>query len=367
MDRNLQAASYLELLSPQRLPDAGELAFRSQLQRLPLDYSLASLAQVDRMLSDLRAALTMDYQAFMQKQPAVNFVVALTFYLGSTVARSGNFALKWIGHEEASRSMPGLPLQLETDLACVIGDGIYFPAGVVTEILFDPKPERTCESFAAKVTERLSAAGHRMPDAVPRPVGDAPVSARLSPAWMEALQGAGFHAAWGLSELADGAQVKPAAMVPGPTGPTVIDFSTFGHSNMQDAMEDGMRRLQYNPENTAWQALHYDGFLNLPTGRRDALIVELRVYERAATPPSKSLLGGVFKRKGDPVPAKAALSLTMAVPYRPAARPGGFANYSPRVVECSYRGAELPAVLDAFYRGILAARHFQWDAGFAGD
>lgn len=365
MDRNLQAAAYLELLSPQRLPLAGDLAFRSQLQRITFDYSLASLAQVDRMLQELRGTMKVDYQAFMQKQQAVNFVVALTHYLGAAIARSGNFALKWITHDEACRSMPGLPLQLETDLACVIGNGIYFPAGVVTEMLFDPNQERTCVSFAAKITERLNAEGHRMPDPVPRPSAVAAPNG-LSAGWKDALDGAGALGAWGMFELAEGVQPKPTMMVPGATGRITVDFATFNHTNMEDAIADGRQRLEFNAENAAWQALDYDGFLNLPTGRRDALIVELRIYQPAPAAP-KSLLGGLFKGKQAPAPAKTALSLTMALPYRLASDPLGFANFSPRLVDCSYRGPELPALLDTFYRGVLAGKPFQWDARFAGD
>ena len=54
----------------------------------------------------------------------------------------------------------------------------------------------------------------------------------------------------------------------------------------------------------------------------------------------------------------------MALPYRPGGDPLGFANFAPRLVDCSYQGAELVAMLDAFYRGIYSARHFTWEQRF---
>jgi hypothetical protein len=354
MDRNQQAAAYLELL--QNLQGGPEIAFRTQLQEIGFDYSRESLERVDAMLYSLRASMTMDYDTFVAKQPAVNFIAALNFYLGSTIARLGDFALKWIDDAQAREFMPELPERLETGLACIVADGIYFPANVITEMLFDPNQVRTCSSFADGITDRWTAEGRSLPEPLPKPAGDPPVLSTLPPVWKDALDAAGFLAGWGLSEVAAGVMAKPVAMLPGADGKRVlVDFSTFGHGNLQDAMSEGMARLQRNRAGVAWQALHYGGFVNLPAGRRDALLVELRVYE----PVAKSLLGGLFKGNKDE--AETSLSLTVAIPYRTASSAERFANFAPRMVDCSYGGAELPAMLDTFYRGIYSVGHFHWD------
>jgi hypothetical protein len=159
--------------------------------------------------------------------------------------------------------------------------------------------------------------------------------------------------------------VSPVPILLEPQGDgqkTLVDFSTFGHTSLQDAIEDGMGRLQANQNGAAWQAMYYDGFVNLPGGRRDALVVELRVYDRAKSGAAgKSLLGGLFKGKQATEPAKTSLRLTMALPYRPVADPQGFANFSPRLVDCSFQGDQQPVLLDMFYRGIYTAKHFQWE------
>jgi hypothetical protein len=364
MDRNQQAAAYLALLQPAAL-EQQDIAFKSQLLRIRFDYSLESLARIDEMVRGLRQSLTLGYGDFLDKQPAVNFISALNFYVGTTIARNGNFALKWIDHQQARQFMPGLNASMETDLGCIIGEGIFFPANVIAEMLFDPNPERSCSSFSQKIITTQTAKGMRLPDPVPKPAASPP-AANLAPNWKDALEGAGFLGAWGIAEVAAGIQPKPVCLLPGQGDQrNLIDFSSFGHTNAQDAIADGMGRLQGNPERAPWQALYYDGFVNLPVGRRDALVVELRVYEPASPAAKKSLLGGLFK--GKPAAAKTSLSLTMALPYRPSSDGLGFANFAPRLVECSHKGADMAALLDAFYRGIYTAKHFQWDQHFADD
>jgi hypothetical protein len=34
-------------------------------------------------------------------------------------------------------------------------------------------------------------------------------------------------------------------------------------------------------------------------------------------------------------------------------------------VDCSYKGAEVPDLLDTFYRGIYTAKHFAWDQHYS--
>lgn len=162
--RDQQAQDYLALLLPQHLPHAQELAFKSELLRIRFDYTLASLSAIDEMLLRLRGLIKVDYPTFLAQQAAVNFVAALNFYIGATMARAGHFALRWIDYAEASRHMPGIPMRFETDLGCIVGDSVYFPANVVTEMLFDPDMGRSCTSFAQKAIDRLTLPGQRLPD-----------------------------------------------------------------------------------------------------------------------------------------------------------------------------------------------------------
>ena len=69
--------------------------------------------------------------------------------------------------------------------------------------------------------------------------------------------------------------------------------------------------LAENHDGAVRAVLIFDGFVVLPSGKTDALIIEVREY----SPPP--------------------MSLSMAVPYRPASDAEGFGVYRPRYLEYS--------------------------------
>jgi hypothetical protein len=72
----------------------------------------------------------------------------------------------------------------------------------------------------------------------------------------------------------------------------------------------------------------FDGYANLPTGRTDALNLQLRCYGNT--------------------PFKAALAL----PYRNAKHARGFAIHNPKLIECSAPRETANLFAQAFYAGI---------------
>ena len=339
MDRSAQAQHYLGRLRREALAADREIAFRGFMARIDFDYSLASLDRIDHMLASIRESMRLDYAAFLSKQPAVDFVVALNFYIGTTIARAGNFALKWIDHAQARQFMPELPQQLDFDLGCILGDRIVFPANVVNEALFAPRVERTCGGYARSLIEQLTAGGQRLPDALQRPTAADAAASALPRPMCEALEGAGFLGAWVMATMPDGGAFAPVMLRPGPNGMhEIVDVGTFS-SNLEETLAHARSTLESNPKGLPYQALAYDGMINLPAGRRDAVVIELRYH--ACRPP---------------------LALTMTLPYRARNDREGFANYSPRPMACSHCGPELPAIHDAFYRGLYKMNGFNWDA-----
>jgi hypothetical protein len=338
MDRFEQARHYLGQLQREALAGDSQLAFKGFLARIDFDYSLTSLDRIDAMLQTIRQSMKLDYTAFLAKQPGVDFVVALNFYLGTTIARAGNFALKWIDHAQARQYMPDLPQQLDFDLGCLLADRVVFPANIINEALFAPTVERTCGGYARSLIAQLTAAGQRLPDPLPRPQTASAPSPLPAPL-REALEGAGFLGAWAMATMPDGGSFAPLMLNPSADGRNaVVDVGSLA-ANAADAVASAHARLDNNADNLPWQALAYDGLINLPTGRRDAVVVELRHF--ASRPPFR---------------------LTMLLPYRARRERDGFANFSPRAMACSSSGPELPAIHDAFYRGLYTMKGFDWNA-----
>jgi len=99
-------------------------------------------------------------------------------------------------------------------------------------------------------------------------------------------------------------------------------------AELQDAVRHGKDRLGANPESASRAVFIYDGFVTLADGKTDALIVDGIDY-------------------GPPL-----AGFTMAVPYRHAGNPAGFAVYRPKFLGFEGLEPSWEALGEAFFRGV---------------
>lgn len=340
-DENRRSQDLLQAMQQGPAP-AGGLAYREAVQQLGLDFSLASLERLDALLRQIRRQLAPDYDSFINQPDTQNFLRWAAFYVGTAIARSGQIAIKWMDFNELKAQVEDLQLQFETTSGCLLDGRLYFPLGLATEILFDPAPKRSLHGFAKGVLANASpplVSILRAAVAAPAPAGE-----KANADWEAAAGQAGFLAAWGMFMARDGAAVAPTVLVPLRDGTTqMVDFSFYGDGAA--ANQAAQDRLEKNPDKSAYQALVFDGFANLASGRTDALTVDLRCYGR-----------GLFS-------GRKALALKLACPYRNAKDAQGFAIFSPKVLECSAPKAQLAGLLRHFYQGVdrFKADGFSWD------
>lgn len=102
----------------------------------------------------------------------------------------------------------------------------------------------------------------------------------------------------------------------------------FAAERIEKGVEEGKDRLGRNPDRATRAVLVYDGFITLPTGTVDALLVDIREYEKAPR------------------------SLLMAVPYRPATSPKGFAVHRPKFLSCAGPEPNYEITGSAFFEGV---------------
>ncbi len=137
---------------------------------------------------------------------------------------------------------------------------------------------------------------------------------------------AGFvaaHAVWSVSE-----------------GETLVPILAFqredGHQEvrrieadeLQEAVVQGKDWLSKNPEAVSCAVLVYDGVIRLPSGNTDCLMLELSSYTPALQ------------------------SLSIAVPYRHAQRPGGFGVHRPKFFTGKEDSEYVRTVGEVFFRGV---------------
>jgi len=137
---------------------------------------------------------------------------------------------------------------------------------------------------------------------------------------------AGFFAAHAVWCVSEGETLIPLVAFQGPGDERKMH--RFAAELIEDGVAQGKDWLARNPESASRGVLVYDGFVTLPTGKTDALIIETMQY--------------------DPEPR----GFTMAVPYRHAGSPRGFAVYRPKFMGFEGPQPDFDRLGDAFFRGV---------------
>ena len=122
----------------------------------------------------------------------------------------------------------------------------------------------------------------------------------------QAIRLAGFFAAHGVWCVADGEALIPIYAYEDADGERKM--VRYVGERLEDGVAQARVRLSDNPDSARHAVLVHDGFLSLPSGRSDALILSVRDFA------------------GD-------VALTLAVPYRNAAHPLGFAVHRPKFLD----------------------------------
>lgn len=317
----------------------GGLAFREQLKLARLDYSLSSLERLDQLLRFIRPEIKPPYNAFINNSETQNFIRLAAFYIGMTVARVGTTSVKWLDFSEAKKDVPELEVQFETSSICLLGGRLYFPLGLVTEILLQPDAQRSVPGWAKQALQGA-------PPPIPSILRSSVHSDSASPLdelSALAIQKAGYMAASCTFMVEGGATGAPTVYVPGEDNAGVFrDFSFY--DSAESALTAANSLMENNPDHVSFQVMSFDGYANLHTGRTDALTIDLRIY--AGERPSKQV----------------GFSMSVACPYRNASDPKGFAIFSPKLLECSAGAAMHSAIFKHFYLGIEAfkVKEFDW-------
>jgi len=146
-------------------------------------------------------------------------------------------------------------------------------------------------------------------------------------AMRETARLAGFFAAHGIWSVADGGTLTPLLGYEQTDGSRGMD--RFAADDTAGAVRAGQDALQANRRGSVRAVLVTDAYIQLASGRSDALIVQAVEYG-----PGRQ-------------------SMTMAIPYRPQSSPHGLAVYRPKFIEVT--GVNEPdygALADAFFAGV---------------
>ena len=141
-----------------------------------------------------------------------------------------------------------------------------------------------------------------------------------------AVKMAGFFAAHAIWSVCEGETLIPLLGMETPDGQRKM--LRLANERIEDGVQQGQVWLKENPDRALRAVLVFDGFITLATGKIDALLVSIRDYSLQPR------------------------CLVMAVPYRSANIPGGFAVYRPKFL--SFEGPEpnWQEIADSFFKGV---------------
>jgi hypothetical protein len=142
----------------------------------------------------------------------------------------------------------------------------------------------------------------------------------------EAAELAGLFAAHAVWCVADGETLIPFVGFRLQDGSTTM--RRFVAERLEDGVAEAKQHLDANPDGATAGVLIHDGFITLPDGKTDALVLEVRSFGK------------------DPQ------SYVSVVPYRHSQKPGGFAVHRPKFVKSTLSPTELASLGEAFFSGV---------------
>lgn len=315
-----------------------DIAFHKALSQVNLDYTPDSLDRIDRLLRQIRAQLKPKYDAFVGIPANDNFLLLLGYYVGTLIARFTLQRIEWYAPDELATVLPAAEVGkiepcFQSSITCTFqrdGEltGYLLPLAPIHDILFAGDPSRSVADSAGSYLRRSVSLPVLRPQSTgftqPQFSSDQPGSIG------EALHRLGLLVgsltAWACrSALEDGGTLAPELIEEYADGRRQITSLLFMPPD--EAFASARRRLDAPEQDVAGTVFAYDGYINLPRFRTDVLLVEGRWHASGT-------------------------HVTIAVPYRNAGRPGGFALFAPRVVESSLDEGYLPVLEAAFFAGI---------------
>lgn len=269
---NEYCAHYVQALQQHAYISGGN-AYRKATDLIDFDFSLASIQKIDLLLNSIRQHEQLNpskYADFIQNKEKCNFLVALSYYLGTTIAHQTLSSVKWFSFEEYKAMFSqdeNESFRYELAQVFVFQNQISFPMSVLSAILFDAsQPVQSCLEYVQKYIALSSDPLVYFPSSL-KDVEQPEITANI----IRAFKHAGFLAGYA-SFMLDGSVLNPCLLVTKDNKIQIIKL-------MQDnPREKAFAELENNPQNHPFQIFCEDIHAYLPTGRTDAIYLKIHIY-----------------------------------------------------------------------------------------
>lgn len=317
---------YLKKVRTGRLID-NEMAYLHLLKNITFDYSYQSLIEIDKMLNFIKTNehLTQaDYDRFVNDIKRQQFIYFLGCYIASTASQLAKATHKWFNYQEMKKIMnnPDFTFCIETNQVVMFdGDYIRLPLMAITNYFFDMNPNSSigAKNYADNVLRenKSNLSSYSLL---------ATSNKQLPPHWKVISTALPLLVEPSLHTISAGLESPLNSLYLEMENDNINYFYTSPMFSSEQEMKSFMDKPHGNPY---YNFLCYEGYVNLPTGRTDALIIEAKVF------------------------AEPKLDLKLMLPYRSDNHFFGLAFY-PLVNKQTdnFTDEDLKAITQNFYAGI---------------
>ena len=151
----LWAQTQLDLFAKDQSPEP--ILYASQVKKIDLDYSAASLERLDVFLQQLKLKTNPQLKDYSERFQYRNLLILLGLYIGTTVARLTHQQIKWYDYAGAKTLLDrkGYSDSIQCAYSCMLGrTDHYMPIELVCEILFGDNPDQSCVASLAYHQQR---------------------------------------------------------------------------------------------------------------------------------------------------------------------------------------------------------------------
>jgi len=316
---NETAHHFLDCYARGTEPDGG-WTFGKALQQAQLDYTPASLKRVNSLLDQIKAKVNPEREAFLATPGGLNFCALLAYYLISHVTKDAGAPIDW--HDAASAQQVlgaerRLPQKSFSRIVAIAKDpGVaLLPLGWIEDKLFGDGSAPVCSDYLAGVSAQLNHAGPLV--------------------WAGAARCLGQLASHAMYMVSEGGNLMPTVLHPSADGKRWT-FVNIVDESSDNALRRARAALEAQREGPPFAAFACEASVTLPTGRTDAIVIELRCH-------------------GD-----APLAVTLVFPFRPASDSQGFAILDSQLIE-----GTVPAEAQRLFNEAIEAgiQSFNWPSG----
>lgn len=249
--------------------------YSSSTALIDFDFSIKSLSKLDILLQAIRETeyiTEQDYSLFIQHPEKLNFIVAMTYYLGGCLAHHSQSSMQWLDFEEYklhSNIDSQVEFQIQLNQVCLFDQHFIFPMQTITKILFNTlTSEQSCVDFVLNFSQNQQSSIRYFPSLLRfSKVENFPINIKQS------FELAGFLAAYASNHIIEEKVLKPLLLQPTKNGMQL----THLENNHSKFIKD--KHLDKNVNKLPFIVYCESDIAYLPSGQTNVISLNIRIYE----------------------------------------------------------------------------------------